>query len=380
MKILFVSTSSGSRGGGELYLIYLAKKLRQHGMEVALWCATHERMDELATSFSEWGKVFRSFYVNTYDRNSRSLRYLWPSSKIELYQAVLDFSPDVIHLNKQNTEDGLDLVRLLDNMKVKYVITVHITQSQSSLHAQFGKFRDAVSKYILRHSGFYRLVAISPNRLDDLKSFLQIQDRIVMIPNAVNVPEKKGDKLREETRRNYHISDEHLVVVCVGRLEQQKSPMKFVEWARHCIGQYSGLRFYWVGDGSLREEFEATVNRLELNDQIQCVGWQKEVEPFYAMADIYLHTAEFEGLAFSILEAMSWGVPVVLPDSLYEDIGFAPDVIQKDLQGLIELIVNKQKRMTAGETCREYIISNYSWDCIIHSYIALYQKCIRIDV
>lgn len=53
MKILFVSTSSGSRGGGELYLIYLAKKLRQHGMEVALWCATHERMDELATSFSE---------------------------------------------------------------------------------------------------------------------------------------------------------------------------------------------------------------------------------------------------------------------------------------------------------------------------------------
>src|SRR5687767_1172892 len=111
MKILLVSSSSGSRGGGELYLLCLARALLQRGHSVVLWASSHPRMDELANSFTAFGQVTRSSYRNTYDRRSRSLgsylSYLTPARVAREWRAL---NVDFIHLNKQNLEDGLDLL------------------------------------------------------------------------------------------------------------------------------------------------------------------------------------------------------------------------------------------------------------------------------
>ncbi|HYR57886.1 MAG TPA: hypothetical protein VEO95_04630, partial [Chthoniobacteraceae bacterium] len=73
MKILLASTSSGSRGGGEICLLYLGRALRARGHAVTLWAARHPRMDELAERFAAFGEVVRADYTNTYDRRGRSL-------------------------------------------------------------------------------------------------------------------------------------------------------------------------------------------------------------------------------------------------------------------------------------------------------------------
>src|SRR5205809_5773405 len=73
MRILLASSSSGSRGGGELYLLYLGRALAARGHDVILWASSHSRMNELAASFAAFGKVQRSDYVNTYDRRLRSV-------------------------------------------------------------------------------------------------------------------------------------------------------------------------------------------------------------------------------------------------------------------------------------------------------------------
>src|SRR5581483_1815307 len=73
MKILFASSSSGSRGGGELFLVYLGKALQQCGHELTLWVSSHPRMDEVSEKFAHIGKVVRANYTNTYDRAGRSL-------------------------------------------------------------------------------------------------------------------------------------------------------------------------------------------------------------------------------------------------------------------------------------------------------------------
>ena len=73
MKILFASSSSGSRGGGEKYLVYLGRALAERGHEVIGWMSGHARMDEVAAEFAAFGRMVRSNYRNTYDRAGRSL-------------------------------------------------------------------------------------------------------------------------------------------------------------------------------------------------------------------------------------------------------------------------------------------------------------------
>ncbi|MBJ7401769.1 MAG: glycosyltransferase, partial [Bradyrhizobium sp.] len=112
MKILLVSSGSGSRGGGEIFLLYLGRALAARGHSIMTWMPTHRRMDELASQCAEFSEVIRADYVNTYDHQSRSLATLFNAKQTRAIASQWRaLAPDVVHVNKQNLEDGLDLLR-----------------------------------------------------------------------------------------------------------------------------------------------------------------------------------------------------------------------------------------------------------------------------
>src|SRR5215813_12647 len=105
MRVLLVSSGSGSRGGGEIFLDYLGKGLTDRGHEVLMWIPNHPRMDELAARCKRFARIFRANYVNTYDQSARSLATcfnLGVSPRIAREWERL--RPDVRHINKQNLE------------------------------------------------------------------------------------------------------------------------------------------------------------------------------------------------------------------------------------------------------------------------------------
>jgi len=296
-------------------MLFLAEALINQGVNVGLWCSSHSRMDELADSFSRLGKVFRLEYKNTYDYSLRSIRYLLPKTVEGLKAAIDNFRPDVIHLNKQNLEDGLDLVKALDKLNIPYVTTIHITQTQKALGALLGGLRDTLSRRILQQSKSLKWITISSNRFLDFSKFLMNNpERIIFIPNGVKLENIEGAVPKKEMKKRMNVPEDNLIAITVGRLEQQKDPFKFIDWAEKCLRANDKLRFYWIGDGRLRNEFEEKIKKLSLSNSIICLGWKRDVKPFYALADIYVHTARFEGLPFSLLEAMSWGLPCVVTD------------------------------------------------------------------
>lgn len=377
MKIMFVSSSSGSRGGGELYLLFLAEALVNQGVNVCLWCSSHSRMDELADSFSTLGKVFRSEYKNTYDYSLRSIRYLLPKTVEGLQTAIDNFIPDIIHLNKQNLEDGLDLVKTLDKLNIPYITTIHITQTQKALGALLGGLRDVLSRRTLQRSKSLKWITVSSNRFLDFSRFLKNNtERIILIPNGVKIENHETEVHRKEIKIKLNIPEDSLIVITVGRLEEQKDPFRFVDWAEKCLRMNKKLRFYWIGDGRLRNEFEAKIKELGLNDSIICLGWQRDVRPFYASADIYLHTARFEGLPFSLLEAMSWRLPCVVSEELYDDLSFPEKVLFKGIKGLELAIDDASVRKETGDFAHEYVANNLSQDVITKSYLEVYKNII----
>src|SRR3954465_11921994 len=137
MKILLASSSSGSRGGGELFLVYLGRALAQRGHQVTLWASTHPRMDELSNTFVGFGEVVRSRYANTYDLRGRSLAsYLNVLGARSIAGEWRRLGADVIHINKQNLEDGLDLLRAARGSGLPSLATVHLTQTARYLKAK----------------------------------------------------------------------------------------------------------------------------------------------------------------------------------------------------------------------------------------------------
>src|SRR5260370_39508743 len=112
MKILLVSSGSGSYGGGEIFLRYIGAGLAGLGHRVLMWIPDHGRMDDLAEHCKSFCRIIRSPYRNTYDYFARSISTCcnWRASR-RVAEEWISLQPDVIHINKQNLEDGLDLLR-----------------------------------------------------------------------------------------------------------------------------------------------------------------------------------------------------------------------------------------------------------------------------
>src|SRR5262249_48443671 len=130
MRVLLVSSGSGSRGGGEIFLDYLGKELTVRGHEVVMWIPNHPRMDELAAKCGRFALVIRGDYRNTYDHRGRSLSTCFNRGvSHRIAREWKSLRPDVIHINKQNLEDGLDLLRAARKSTLPSVCTIHLTQT-----------------------------------------------------------------------------------------------------------------------------------------------------------------------------------------------------------------------------------------------------------
>lgn len=97
-------------------------------------------------------------------------------------------------------------------------------------------------------------------------------------------------------------------VVTVGRLEHQKDPRFFaaVVDAHRRLGRPA--RYCWLGDGAPR------YRRVLEAAGVEVTGWLPRSEVMGALlaADVYVHTAAWEGAPVTLLEAQSIGLPCVV--------------------------------------------------------------------
>ncbi|MCC5805088.1 MAG: glycosyltransferase [Opitutales bacterium] len=364
MKILFVSTSSGSRGGGELAMIPLAAELKRRGHVCSLWLSDHAKMDGIAEKFAPVGEVVRAPYTNTYDLPLRSLQAPFRRGTVRRVAAQLrGLAPDVIHLNKQNLEDGLDLVDAVARTGLPRVGMIHITQSAAYLKARFAAVRDAMARRALRRFGGI-WVANPDNRYRELTAFLGGGAEIREVPNGVDLPDLEAIRTAgRAVRADLGVADDKVLVLAVGRVTFQKRPDRFLEVAGKVRASHPKVRFLWVGAGDWDDEWERRVTARGLGDVLTRVGWQDDVSRYYGAADVFLHPAEYEGLPYAVLEALAAGLPVVLSDRLRRDLtslGEQTTVAVENEPAFHALLKDPETRAAAARYSRQAAEERYS--------------------
>lgn len=380
MKILLVSSSSGSRGGGELYLLYLGRALQERGHTVLLWASTHPRMDELAQGFAPIGEVIRSDYQNTYDRRFRSLASYFDSATARRVAAEWrTLGVDFLHLNKQNLEDGLDLLQATQLSGIPNLSTIHLTQSAKYLRAVMAAPRDWVARRaLLAYRGF--MVTVLQNRHQDLVDFLGDSKRARNIPNGVPMLDLSRRPQARTRRAEFGVAENELLFVAVGRMVPQKRPMVFLETAEAILARVPQARFLWVGDGGLTEAWDQWVAAKGLGARIQRLPWQKDVPALLLAADVFLHVAEFEGLPLAILEAMSAGLPCAITENLLGEMPFlnSTNSIAVDPAGQwISRLGSEAELAAIGQAARALAEAEFSFDTMAQRYEALYEQTLH---
>ncbi len=165
-------------------------------------------------------------------------------------------------------------------------------------------------------------------------------------------------------------------IVTSGRIVNQKDPALFNAIATY-FEEFKHFEFVWIGDGSDRHLLTAK--------NIKVTGWldKESVDSIVFNADMYLSTAHFEGLPFSVLEALALKKPVLLTDCVgNKDLvmkGLNGDVFKSKNEAIIKILQfynNSSMMSLMGTYSGDYCKKSFDEENTYYSYKLLYQKAV----
>ncbi|MCQ6962759.1 glycosyltransferase family 4 protein [Methanolobus chelungpuianus] len=222
--------------------------------------------------------------------------YLAP--QIYTYLRQNDF--DIVHAHSYHALPAL--FAILAKPKGKLIFTPHYHRSG---HTQFRNVLHKPYRSLgkLMFSRADKVICVSEYERELLCEDFRISDKVVKIPNGVNLDEFK------HLQRKQKETDEK-VLLYIGRLEEYKG----VQYAISALPSLPGFRLQIVGKGPYEDDLREQAEELHVSERIQ---WLKDLSRedilhCYAQADVFLMLSRHEAYGITVAEALAAGTPCVV--------------------------------------------------------------------
>lgn len=200
--------------------------------------------------------------------------------------------------------------------------------------------------------------------------------RVEVLMNAVPLP-----PLDELQRR----ADRDPTLLFLGEIARHKGVFELVEAFGGVTGAFPELQLVFAGTGAAMEEIRQLAAQPEYGGRIACTGWveaqRKRAE--LARATIFVLPSYVEGMPMALLEAMSWGLPVIATA-----VGGVPEMITHEVNGLLvepgdiaglaaaisRLMSDAGLRVRLGGAARETIATRFSLDTAFERLLEIYRR------
>lgn len=139
---------------------------------------------------------------------------------------------------------------------------------------------------------------------EDKKAYLEnlnVKSKIDYIYNPTPYPNEKKSLCESK------------IAVAIGRLTAQKGFDKLLDIWKKIEEKDSEWELYIIGSGEDREKLLKQKESLNLK-RVIFIENTKNIKEYYEKASIYLMTSRFEGLPMTLIEAQSFGLPIISYD------------------------------------------------------------------
>lgn len=350
MKILYLITKSEA-GGAQTHVCQLSQYFHAQNNEVTVMAYPGGWLEE------ECRKMGIRFVPNLYFSNSLNPYKVWQAVRL-VNQLIDKFQPDIVHCHSS----GAGFVgRLAVKNKIPTFFTAHgwgfnigVTWWQKWLAILVEKY---VSKYC------EKIICVSDFVKDlGLKYKIAGDEKFTVIYNGIESEVQKSVKSKVS---------EKIKIIFVGRLAEPKDPLILIKACQELpVELKNNVAINIVGDGPKRKELELFLQKNKI-ENVNLSGSLSRERVFDIMveSDIFVLVSKYEGLPMTILEAMSFGLPVVA-----SDVGGIKEVVKDGETGFLlknnsveelylvlhQLLTNDNLRLVVAEKGRQKIQDEFS--------------------
>ena len=132
-----------------------------------------------------------------------------------------------------------------------------------------------------------------------------IHGNVVKVVNGTNKLETND---RVNARQQMGIDDDAFLIGFVGRLSYQKNPQRFVRILNNANLKNEHILGVVIGDGEMRRALE-TANKSNITS-VKFLGWQDAPRLMVGL-DVFFMSSRYEAMPYTLLEALTFGLPIV---------------------------------------------------------------------
>ncbi|UKO98448.1 glycosyltransferase family 4 protein [Nostoc sp. UHCC 0870] len=239
---------------------------------------------------------------------------------------------------------------------------------------------------ISRSCGDFYITVSELNRQEAVQLKFFKLDNSITIYSGIDF--KKLDREVDLTlvKHQIGIPDKWQTIVSVGRLDAQKAPHFLIDAFAQVLSYYPETVLLLVGDGELRQELEAQVNRLNITSKVYFLGSREDVPEILKIADIFALSSLWEGLGRAMTEAMLVGKPVVVP-AIYgipeivhhQETGllFEAKNVEQLATHLVYLLQHPEERDRLGQNAKNLTRKLFDGDAMVRQIEEVYEKLLQ---
>ncbi|QDU98036.1 glycosyltransferase family 4 protein [Lignipirellula cremea] len=294
------------------------------------------------------------------------------------------FQPDVVHTHSAK---GGFLGRLAAHaLRVPAIVhTVH--------GAPFHPYQSAVARQLFCQLERYAagkchvLVSVADAMTDMLvDAGVAPREKFTTVSSGMEVePLLAAGATRAEVRAELGFTDEHVVIGKIARLFHLKGHTYVIEAAEQVIREQPQVRFLFIGDGILRDEFERRIADAGLTDHFRFTGLvpPSAIPRLVGAMDVLVHASLREGLARALPQALIAGKPAVSYDIdgarevvLDGETGFLlpPQSVAPLAEALIRLAADASLRQRLGGNGQRRFTDQFRHETMTRRLREIYQR------
>jgi glycosyltransferase involved in cell wall biosynthesis len=229
-----------------------------------------------------------------------------------LRRALRDWRPDVVHLHA--TRAGLfgRLGRRARQLPaLVYSPHAFVFQAHESPWLRWLVWR--LERRLARVTDAFACVSAAEREIA-LTALAVEPDRIRVIENGLEAGFAEALLPRAAVRAAWGISPADTLIGLCGRLVAQKDPATLLRGLALCRQRFPHLRLAVCGSGPLAASLHRLAGRLGLNEIMRWNGFVPDLPRRMSGFDLLVLPSRYEGLSYTLLEALAVGVPVLAAD------------------------------------------------------------------
>lgn len=287
MKILIIIPTLRS-GGAERVVSELSAAFTAKEHDILIVTFSRGRIDYPVNFVRELGVEPSSYFLMKIMKIIRI--------SLKLRRIKREFSPDI----SLSFMFAANLTNVLSRVKGELVISSVRTSVKRDV-----SFITKLINYFVYYFSYF-IVAVSNGVKQELMDYYMVhKNKVETIYNFVN------NNSYSITKKMNHNS---INLITMGRLEEVKGQWLLIYAVDQLKTIYPYIRLSILGEGALSGLLKDQIKELKLEENVILMGFQKDTMKYLHDSDIFCLSSRYEGMPNSLLEAMSYGLPVISTD------------------------------------------------------------------